>query len=248
MPRPVRPAARQAITCRAVSRRAVLGTVCGCGLCQGRLQWYDRYMSWNMANFEEEYSKLVGPRKAELFSDFMQSPGQQPLQLVDIGAGTLPNSRYYKGCKVTAVDPNRTMQPYAEKNAATHELEGFEAVVGMAEQLPFQDSSFDRAVCTLVFCSVPDLKTSLQEIKRVLKPGGKLLFWDHVLADDSKPLLRLGQNVLTPLQQALADGCHLNRDPLPAIQQAGFAIEQQHRFTVEGLGVIGPHQCGIAVA
>ena len=55
-----------------------------------------------------------------------------------------------QGCKVTAVDPNRTMQPYAEKNATTHELEGFEAVVGMAEQLPFQDSSFDRAVCTLV--------------------------------------------------------------------------------------------------
>ena len=62
-----------------------------------------------------------------------------------------------------------------------------------------------------VFCSVPDLKTSLQEIKRVLKPGGKLLYWDHVLADESKPLLRLGQKFLTPLQQALADGCHLNR-------------------------------------
>ena len=62
-----------------------------------------------------------------------------------------------------------------------------------------------------VFCSVPDLETSLQEIKRVLKPGGKLLYWDHVLADESKPLLRLGQKVLTPLQQALADGCHLNR-------------------------------------
>lgn len=64
-----------------------------------------------------------------------------------------------------------------------------------------------------VFCSVPDLKGVMQEVKRVLKPGGKLLHWDHVYADDSRKLLRLGQNVLNPLQQALADGCHLNRYP-----------------------------------
>ena len=64
-----------------------------------------------------------------------------------------------------------------------------------------------------VFCSVPDLKGAVQEVKRVLKPGGKLLYWDHVYADRSRTLLRLGQNVLNPLQQALADGCHLNRYP-----------------------------------
>ena len=58
---------------------------------------------------------------------------------------------------------------------------------------------------------MPDLKASLKEVKRVLKPSGKLLFWDHVYAEDSKPLTRLGQNVLNPLQQAIADGCHLNR-------------------------------------
>ena len=62
-----------------------------------------------------------------------------------------------------------------------------------------------------VFCSVPDLKASLKEVKRVLKPNGKLLFWDHVYAENSKPLIRLGQNVLNPLQRAIADGCHLNR-------------------------------------
>ena len=192
-----------------------------------------------------------------------------------------------QGCRVTAVDPNRAMEPYARKNAATHNVEEFQLVEGFAESLPFEDATFDRAVCTLVrpsegtdlvlqlavwivsvmteprplqhvdwqnpdarcnassqasedhqrpsadqsdtkapslsvpflalvqfckvFCSVPDLKASLKEVKRILKPSGKLLFWDHVYAEDSKPLTRLGQNVLNPLQQAIADGCHLNR-------------------------------------
>ncbi|CAK0773317.1 hypothetical protein CVIRNUC_004052 [Coccomyxa viridis] len=237
------------VTCLALpTRRAVLGTACGCGLCQGRLQWYDKFFAWNLANFEDKYQTLVGDRKAELFDAFLQTSDKGSLQLLDVGAGTLPNSRYYEGCRVTAVDPNRAMEPYAAKNAAAHHLEDFQLVEGIAESLPFEDATFDRAVCTLVFCSVPDLKASLKEVKRVLKPSGKLLFWDHVYAEDSRPLTRLGQNVLNPLQQAIADGCHLNRDPLPVIMETGFAIEQQQRFTVEGLGIIGPHQCGIAVA
>ena len=157
-------------------------------------------------------------RKAELFSDFTQGLGQEPLQLIDIGAGTLPNSRYYKasivrsvtaavpcisdcrltpdrslqptpcpestaflhvgpllpcggvaethavrrllvmqGCQVTAVDPNRSMEAYVRENAATHGLQGFEAVEGLAEQLPFSDASFDRAVCTLVLSPHPSI-------------------------------------------------------------------------------------------
>lgn len=72
------------------------GTFCGCGLCQGRIKWYDQYFAWNMAQFEEEYEGLVGSRKAELFADFLQSSQQTPLQLLDVGAGTLPNARYYE--------------------------------------------------------------------------------------------------------------------------------------------------------
>ena len=55
-----------------------------------------------------------------------------------------------QGCRVTAVDPNRAMEPYATKNAATHHLEHFQLVEGFAESLPFEDATFDRAVCTLV--------------------------------------------------------------------------------------------------
>ena len=58
---------------------------------------------------------------------------------------------------------------------------------------------------------MPDLRGAVCEVKRVLKPNGKLLFWDHIYADPGKPLLRLSQEILNPLQQVLADGCHLNR-------------------------------------
>ena len=60
-----------------------------------------------------------------------------------------------QGCRVTAIDPNRSMESYARENAETHGLQGFEAVEGLAEQLPFDDSSFDRAVCTLVLLPHP---------------------------------------------------------------------------------------------
>ena len=74
------------------------GTVCGCGLCQGRLQWYDKFFAWNLANFEDKYQTLVGDRKAELFGAFLQTSDKGSLQLLDVGAGTLPNSRYYEVC------------------------------------------------------------------------------------------------------------------------------------------------------
>ena len=88
------------------------------------------------------------------------------------------------------------------------------------------------------------MKNALSEAKRVLKPDGKFLFIEHVLASEQK--LRLFQHILNPLQQATADGCHLNRDTLSFIQSAGFSTVDASKFTVPGLGLIGPHIAGIA--
>ena len=78
----------------------------------------------------------------------------------------------------------------------------------------------------------------------MLKPGGQLLFIEHVRAPDKQ--LRLFQHLLNPLQQASADGCHLDRDTLSSIQSSGFSRTDASRFTVPGLGLIGPHIAGIA--
>ena len=107
---------------------------------------------------------------------------------------------------------------------------------------------FDMLSSSQVLCSVPDVRASTKEIRRVLKPGGKLYFLEHVAADQSKPVLRAAQQLLTPLQELLADGCHLNRNPLQPLGSAGFADIEFKNFQVPGMGVIGPHVSGIATA
>ena len=91
---------------------------------------------------------------------------------------------------------------------------------------------------------MPSVQRALAEVQRVLKPGGKFLFIEHVVAPDKQ--LRFLQHLLNPLQQATADGCHLDRDTLSSIQAAGFAEVDVSRFSVPGLGLIGPHVVGIA--
>lgn len=103
-----------------------------------------------------------------------------------------------------------------------------------------------ETACLQVLCSVPNVQSALAEVKRVLKPGGKFLFIEHVLAPEPDRKLRLFQHILNPLQQATADGCHLNRDTLNSIQSAGFANVDASSFVVPGLGLIGPHVAGIA--
>lgn len=82
----------------------------------------------------------------------------------------------------------------------------------------------------------------------MLKPGGRLYFLEHVAAETTEPLLRAAQNILTPVQELLADGCHLNRNPLQFMASAGFASIESRSFKVPGMGIIAPHVSGIAVA
>ena len=96
-----------------------------------------------------------------------------------------------------------------------------------AERLPFEDSSFDTAVFTLVLCTVPDPEAALAEAARVLKPGGKLLFVEHVRAEDAG--LARWQDRLEKPWRFLADGCHCNRDTVATIEASPLAVEQVER-------------------
>jgi len=146
---------------------------------------------------------------------------------------------------ITGLDPNTAMQPYAAAAADQAGLgQQLRLVVGSAEQMPFEDASFDAVACTLVLCSVPQPVAALREMRRVLRPGGQLLLIEHVVAP-TPGLTRLAQAVFDPLQQVVADGCHLTRDTAAAVEAAGWDVARLERLTIPGIAFLGPHIAGV---
>lgn len=148
---------------------------------------------------------------------------------------------------IVGLDPNLFMQPLAQQACAGAGFneEQLQLVEGVAERMPFPDASFDTVVCTLTLCSVESPAGAVQEMRRVLRPGGQLVFLEHV-RDPSLGLLRVQQALLGPLQQALADGCHLSRDTAATIQGEAWSQLKLESFQVEGASLISPHIRGVA--
>ncbi|EJK53762.1 hypothetical protein THAOC_26725, partial [Thalassiosira oceanica] len=200
----------------------------------------DKFFADGMATEMDDYESKAKPYKSQLFRNMFRTLSEQKRGgqgaasvIVEVGMGTFPNAHFYaEGMKssgmdeleVIGVDPNDSMTPYARKSAKKAGLDGgvsLRNVHGVAEALPLQDGSVDAVVCTLTLCSVPDQGLALAEIRRVLRPGGTFLFWEHVLSRDDIGLA-LQQRLLTPLQTIVADGCHLDRQTGRLIRQAGF--------------------------
>ncbi|TCS71849.1 methyltransferase family protein [Effusibacillus lacus] len=142
--------------------------------------------------------------------------------VLEIGCGTGINFSLYRDVhSVTAIDPNPLMM---ERSAARLQQARvpINCIIANAESLPFPDSSFDTVVATLVLCSIPNPEKALQELRRVLKPNGKALFFEHVAMEIR--WLRFLQDMLTPLWRRVCDGCHLNRHSQELIQKSGFRI------------------------
>ncbi|KAH9294873.1 hypothetical protein KI387_038461, partial [Taxus chinensis] len=110
----------------------------------------------------------------------------------------------------------------------------------VGEALPVLDSSMDAVVGTLVLCSVSDVEKTLKEVQRVLKPGGRFIFVEHVAAPDGT-LLRFWQKLLDPLQKFVSDGCHLTRETGKLIRESGFSKADVNMKSVKAASLLSPH-------
>lgn len=147
---------------------------------------------------------------------------------LEIGAGTGLNHDLYPAA-VTALTLTEPFEPMARQ---LHEkIAGLaipvDVVEAPAEALPFPDASFDTVALTLVLCTVPEPDRALAEIARVLKPGGRFLFLEHVRAED--PGLARWQDRLNPPWRVLGHGCNCNRDTLATIERSPLTVERAER-------------------
>jgi ubiquinone/menaquinone biosynthesis C-methylase UbiE len=169
-------------------------------------------------------------------------------RVLEIGGGTGFNLPHYPPSidELVVTEPAPGMLARARRRAEASDLP-IAVVQASAESLPFEDSSFDTVVSTLVLCSVDDVDRALAEINRVLRPGGQLLFAEHVRSDD--PRRARWQDRLEHPWMALADGCHPNRRTLERIEAGPFALAHaEHGELPKSPPIVRPLVTGRAVA
>jgi ubiquinone/menaquinone biosynthesis C-methylase UbiE len=151
-------------------------------------------------------------------------------RVVEVGAGHGLNFAFYPPAvtEVVAVEPEAVLRRAAEKAARTAPVK-VTVIDGVADQLPVEAESFDVGVASLVLCSVPNQGAALQEMRRAIRRGGELRFYEHVVAQ--QPRFARRQHRADPIWTRFAGGCHLDRDTPAAIEAAGFTIEHLRRFS-----------------
>ena len=169
-------------------------------------------------------------------------------RVIEVGAGNGLNFELYppEVMRVLAVEPEPLLREAAREEAAGAPVE-IEVVDGVAGELPADEGSQDAAVASLVLCSVPDQGRALEEMRRVVKPGGELRFYEHVVSRRGglRRFQRFSDATYWP---RIGGGCHMARDTLSAIEAAGFEVESVDRFPYSPSWIVPslPHILGRA--
>ncbi len=176
--------------------------------------WYDFFMS----PLEKRKFQRI---RAELLT---KASGR----VLELGSGTGINFPLYKEVEeVDAIEPNPYMikRSFAKRKKSVIPINMVQA---SAEDLPFEDNSFDTVVATLVFCTIPNMEKAIDEIKRVCKPEAKILLFEHVKMDN--PFLVKLQDLLTPAWKKFCDGCCLNRETINVFEANNLPIIKMQKY------------------
>lgn len=191
---------------------------------------YDKLCRW------VEKKGLLAARK--------RSVGDLTGTILEIGAGTGLNLEHYPaGAKVIASEYDPVMLKRAQPRAAEASAD-VELLVADAMRLPVADGSVDAVVAGLMLCSVPDQQPVLEEMKRVLKPGGVVRFVEHVRAEDGTFLAKV-QDFVNPAWRRISGGCNANRKTVEAFENSGFTVTRKNAFMIGRLHT-SPHVEGEA--
>lgn len=165
---------------------------------------------------------------------------------IDLGAGTGANLGLYPAAvsELVLAEPDPHMAKRLREHLTDSPYSG-ELVEAPAERLPFEDSSFDTAIFTLVLCTVPNPAAALAETARVLRPGGRLLFLEHVRSEN--PGVARWQDRLEKPWRFFGDGCHCNRDTVATIDASPLTVESVERGALpKAPPIVRPLACGSA--
>jgi ubiquinone/menaquinone biosynthesis C-methylase UbiE len=168
--------------------------------------------------------------------------------VLEIGIGSGLNLPFYDPARVKhlwGLDPSLQMWKLAQKSLEKMELD-VTFVEGDAQEVPLPDQSADTVLITYALCTIPNVHKALEEVRRVLKPKGQLLFCEHGAAPDTS--VRQWQDRLTPTWKKLGGGCHLNRDIPSLLNNAGFDIREMDMRYIPGWRPAGFNYLGIAMS
>lgn len=186
---------------------------------------------------------MSDPRICEYRKDVLSEVSGDVLE---IGFGTGLNLPHYPETveQLTTVDPNPGVNSLAKRRIEASPIQVDNRVLN-GESLPFADGRFDAVVSTWTLCSIAQVDLALQEIHRVLKPGGKFFFIEHGLSDESK--VKVWQNRLTPVQKIIADGCHLNRNIQDLVENHFENVSVDRFYEQQFPKIIGYLYKGVAI-